>query len=78
MVSTLPPHAERAMRWSAATFGALFLAGMAESWQPLVITFSGSVMIAICLMIYIVYLWIESDFKGKPNLETPMEMMEMT
>lgn len=47
VVSTLPPHAERAMRWSAATFGALFLAGMAESWQPLATTFGGSVMIAI-------------------------------
>ena len=25
----LPPHAERAMRYSAATFGAYFLAGLA-------------------------------------------------
>ena len=33
VVSPLPPHAERAMRWSAATFGALFLAGMAATWQ---------------------------------------------
>ena len=33
VVFPLPPHAERAMRWSAATFGALFLAGMAAAWQ---------------------------------------------
>ena len=27
--AALPPHAERAMRYSAATFGAYFLAGLA-------------------------------------------------
>lgn len=43
VVSPLPPHAERAMRWSAATFGALFLAGMADglSVAPAVRAYGG-------------------------------------
>jgi len=44
VVSTLPPHAERAMRWSAATFGALFLAGMADglSVAPAIRAYGGN------------------------------------